>query len=155
MNPLATFRDPITVDDVLSSRWIAEPLHKLDCCIRTDGGGAVILTTEERARSLRRRPVSVLGVGIVLYVLARWREGRGGAVWILPPVFLLWANIDTFFVAGILIVAVTLLDLGSDLVEGGVVRVALLDVLRHGEAVLDVDRIADVAGVLQLEDGGL
>jgi acetyl-CoA acetyltransferase len=63
LNPLATFREPISIDDVLQSRWIAEPLHKLDCCIRTDGGGALILTTEERARSLRRRPVRVLGVG--------------------------------------------------------------------------------------------
>src|SRR5918996_1919595 len=42
-NPLASFRDPITVDDVLSSRMVASPLHKLDCCIRTDGGGAVVL----------------------------------------------------------------------------------------------------------------
>jgi acetyl-CoA acetyltransferase len=63
LNPLATFRDPITVDDVLQSRMVADPLHKLDCCIRTDGGGALLLTTEERARSLRHKPVRVLGAG--------------------------------------------------------------------------------------------
>src|SRR5688572_20632548 len=51
-NPLATFQDPISVDDVLSSRRVASPLHKLDCCIRTDGGGAVILVSADRARDL-------------------------------------------------------------------------------------------------------
>lgn len=63
LNPLATFRDPITIEDVLNSRMICDPLHKLDCCIRTDGGGALLLTHEDRARSLRKRPVWVLGVG--------------------------------------------------------------------------------------------
>ena len=62
-NPRAVMRDPITVDDVLSSRLIADPLHLLDCCLRTDGGGAVILTTAERARSLRKPPVWVIGMG--------------------------------------------------------------------------------------------
>jgi len=61
-NPKAVMRDPITVQDVLASRMIAEPLHLLDCCLRTDGGGAVILTTAERARSLRRPPVWAIGM---------------------------------------------------------------------------------------------
>jgi acetyl-CoA acetyltransferase len=60
-NPGAVMREPITVADVLASRMIAEPLHLLDCCLRTDGGGAVILTTAERARSMRRPPVWVIG----------------------------------------------------------------------------------------------
>jgi len=60
-NPDALYRDPITVEDVLASRIIADPLHKLDCCVISDGGGAVILTTSERARDLRRPPVHVLG----------------------------------------------------------------------------------------------
>ena len=62
-NPLAVMREPITVEDVLGSRMIADPLHLLDCCLRTDGGGAVILTTAERARSLRKPPVWVIGTG--------------------------------------------------------------------------------------------
>lgn len=53
--------------------------------------------------------ISLLGTGAVLYALARWREGRAAAVWILPPLFLVWANVDTLFVAGLLIVAATLL----------------------------------------------
>ena len=53
--------------------------------------------------------VSLFAVAAVLYVLARWREGRAGAVWILPPLFLVWANVDTLFAVGLLIVASTLL----------------------------------------------
>jgi acetyl-CoA acetyltransferase len=61
LNPHALYRDPITRDDVLASRMIADPLHKLDCCVISDGGGALILTTAERARDLRQPPVAVLG----------------------------------------------------------------------------------------------
>lgn len=60
-NPGARFREPISVEDVLESRLIADPLHKLDCCITTDGGGAVVATSTEHARDLRRPPVAVLG----------------------------------------------------------------------------------------------
>jgi acetyl-CoA acetyltransferase len=60
-NPSARYRDPITVEDVTSSRMISDPLHLLDCCVITDGGGAFIVTTEERARDLRQPPVHVLG----------------------------------------------------------------------------------------------
>jgi acetyl-CoA acetyltransferase len=61
LNPHAMYRDPMTVDDVVSSRMIADPLHKLDCCAITDGGGAIIMTTAERARDLPQPPVYVLG----------------------------------------------------------------------------------------------
>jgi acetyl-CoA acetyltransferase len=61
LNPLAMYRDPITLQDVLSSRMIADPLHLLDCCIVSDGGGAVLVTTEERARDLKQAPIFVLG----------------------------------------------------------------------------------------------
>lgn len=61
LNPDAMYRDPLTVDDVLASRLIADPLHKLDCCVISDGGGALLLTTEERARDLPQRGVPILG----------------------------------------------------------------------------------------------
>jgi acetyl-CoA acetyltransferase len=61
MNPMAMYRDPITVDDVLTSAVIASPLHKLDCCVVSDGGAALIVTTAERARDLPRTPVYVHG----------------------------------------------------------------------------------------------
>src|SRR5215470_4084312 len=60
-NPDAKYRDPITVEDVLASRVISSPLHLLDCCIISDGGGALVLTSLERARDLAKPPVVVLG----------------------------------------------------------------------------------------------
>jgi acetyl-CoA acetyltransferase len=60
-NPHAMYRDPITVDEVLSSKLVADPLHKLDCCVISDGGCCLILTTEERARDLPHRLVYVRG----------------------------------------------------------------------------------------------
>jgi acetyl-CoA acetyltransferase len=62
-NPRAMMRDPITVDDVLSSRMVAYPMHLLECCLVTDGGGALVLASAERARDLPRAPVYVLGTG--------------------------------------------------------------------------------------------
>ena len=61
LNPRASLRDPITIDDVLASPMQASPLHKLDCCLVTDGAGAVVLTSAERARDLRQPPAYVLG----------------------------------------------------------------------------------------------
>ncbi len=63
MNPQARYREPITVDDVLASPYQVAPLHTLDCCLVTDGAGAFVMTTAERARDLRRPPVYVLGAG--------------------------------------------------------------------------------------------
>jgi acetyl-CoA acetyltransferase len=61
LNPNAMHKNPITVADVMSSRMIADPLHLLDCCVITDGGGAFIMTTAERAKDLAQAPVYVLG----------------------------------------------------------------------------------------------
>lgn len=63
LNPEATHRDPITVDDVLSGPMIADPFTRLHCCIRSDGGAAVLLASEEYARDCRTAPVWVLGTG--------------------------------------------------------------------------------------------
>jgi acetyl-CoA acetyltransferase len=60
-NPHARYRDPITVDDVLASPMQASPLHLLDCCLVTDGAGAFVMTSAERAADLARPPVLVLG----------------------------------------------------------------------------------------------
>jgi acetyl-CoA acetyltransferase len=62
-NPRASFKDPITVDDVLNSPMIAWPFRMLMCCLVTDGGGALILTSAERARDFPNRPVYILGTG--------------------------------------------------------------------------------------------
>lgn len=62
-NPNALLRDVVTVDEVLASPLVADPLHRLDCCVMTDGGGAVVLAREEIARSLGGPLVRVAGTG--------------------------------------------------------------------------------------------
>ena len=76
LNPLAYYRDPITIDDVLGERMVADPFTKLHCCIRSDGGGAVVLTSEERARDCARKPVWVLGTGEALshVTMSEWDD---------------------------------------------------------------------------------
>lgn len=63
LNPNAPYQFPLTVEDVTSSTLISSPLHKLDCCLVTDGGAAVVLTSAERAKDLRTKPAYVLGFG--------------------------------------------------------------------------------------------
>jgi acetyl-CoA acetyltransferase len=63
LNPAAWERKPLTIDEVLSARMVSYPLTARDCCLITDGGGAVIMTTAERARSLKKPPAYVLGCG--------------------------------------------------------------------------------------------
>ncbi|HTX84469.1 MAG TPA: thiolase [Streptosporangiaceae bacterium] len=62
-NPRAMFRDLITVDDVLASRLVAWPFHLLECCLVTDGGGALIVTSADRAAEFPKPAVHVLGTG--------------------------------------------------------------------------------------------
>ena len=63
LNPKAWLRDPLTIDEVMASPLLADPLRKLDCCLVTDGGGAVVMTRADRARDARVRPVRVIGAG--------------------------------------------------------------------------------------------
>jgi acetyl-CoA C-acetyltransferase len=81
-NPHALLRKPVTVAEVLASPMVADPLHRLDCCVMTDGGGAVIVARPEIARSLKRPLVKVLGGG------EAFKHGDGG-------------NIDLTYSAGV------------------------------------------------------
>jgi acetyl-CoA acetyltransferase len=63
LNPEAFYQDPITIDDVVNGPMIADPFTKLQCCIRSDGGGAIVLVSEERARDCAKAPVWILGTG--------------------------------------------------------------------------------------------
>jgi acetyl-CoA acetyltransferase len=65
-NPDARYREAITVEDVLSSPMIADPLHKLDCCVVTDSGGALVMVSAARAAAMSRKAVYVLGAGAAL-----------------------------------------------------------------------------------------
>ena len=62
-NPYAMLRDVVTVQDVVNSPMIADPLHRLDCCVISDGGGAIIVANPEVAQSLTRPKVKILGAG--------------------------------------------------------------------------------------------
>src|SRR6059058_4237365 len=70
-NPHAMLREVVSVDDVLASPLVSDPLHKLDCCVVSDGGGALVVVRQEIARSLKRPLVSVLGAGEAV-------KGQGG-----------------------------------------------------------------------------
>ena len=63
MNPMAQYREPITIDDYHASRWIVEPLHLLDCCLVSNGGVAVIVSAADRAKDMRQPPAYILGMG--------------------------------------------------------------------------------------------
>src|SRR5207245_7458801 len=76
LNPDAYYRDPMTIDDVLRGPMIADPLTKRQCCIRSDGGGAVVLTSAERARACAKRPVWILGTGEAIshITMSEWED---------------------------------------------------------------------------------
>lgn len=66
LNPAAMMREPLTVEEVLASRMISDPLTKMDCCLVTDGGAALVLTRADRARDLKQPPINVLGTGVAI-----------------------------------------------------------------------------------------
>jgi acetyl-CoA C-acetyltransferase len=88
-NPHAMLRDVVTVQDVVNSPMIADPLHRLDCCVISDGGGAIIVASPEVAKRLKRPKVKILGAGEA----PKHQMGGqidltySGAVWSGPPAF--------------------------------------------------------------------
>jgi acetyl-CoA C-acetyltransferase len=88
-NPHAMLRDVVTVEDVVNSPMIADPLHRLDCCVISDGGGAIIVASPEVAKSLKRPKVKIIGAG---EAPKHQMGGKvdltySGAVWSGPPAF--------------------------------------------------------------------
>lgn len=63
LNPAATMRDPLSVEDVINARMIVDPLGKFDCCLISDGGAAMIMVRKDRAQDFPKKPVYMLGVG--------------------------------------------------------------------------------------------
>jgi len=63
MNPVAWEKKPLSIDEVMSARMVSSPLTIRDCCLVTDGGGAIILTSAARAKDLKKSPAYILGVG--------------------------------------------------------------------------------------------
>ena len=67
MNPEAFMREPLSIEDVMNARMVSDPLSVRDCCLVTDGGGAYVLVSAERARDLPKKPVYVLGTGTAVW----------------------------------------------------------------------------------------
>ena len=88
-NPNAMLRDVVTVEDVVNSPMVSDPLHRLDCCVVSDGGGAVIVASPEVARSLKRPLVAVRGAGEAVKHLNGGHSDLtySGAVWSGPIAF--------------------------------------------------------------------
>ena len=63
LNENSAFKDPLSIDDALSSKPISSPLHRSDCCLVTDGGGALVITTLEKANNLKTKPIYIRGFG--------------------------------------------------------------------------------------------
>ena len=80
-NPRAFYQNRVTVEDVVNSRWITRPLHLLDCCVETDNGVAIIVTSADRARDLRRSPAYIMGVAGRVN-----KEQPGGYHWTRGPI---------------------------------------------------------------------
>ena len=119
-NPRALLQKPVSVDDVLSSPMLSDPLHRLDCCVVTDGGGAVIVASPEVARQVNRPKVKIMGHGEapkhldngridLTYTGARWSGPRAFAEAGVSPGDIDYASIyDSFTIT----VVETLEDLG-------------------------------------------
>src|SRR5215471_15919240 len=88
-NPHALLRDVVTVEEVVKSPMIADPLHRLDCCVITDGGGAIVVVAPEVAKALKRPKVKLLGAA---EAMKHQMGGQidltySGAVWSGPAAF--------------------------------------------------------------------
>lgn len=88
-NPNAVLRDAVTIEEVLASPMVADPLHRLDCCVITDGGGAVVLVSPQVQRTLQRAGVSLLGAGEAIKHSNAGRPDltHTAAVWSGPAAF--------------------------------------------------------------------
>jgi acetyl-CoA C-acetyltransferase len=119
-NPRALLPKPVTVEDVLNSPMLSDPLHRLDCCVVTDGGGAVIVASPEVARQIERPRVKIMGQGEapkhtdnghidLTYTGARWSGPRAFAEAGVSPGDIDYASIyDSFTIT----VVETIEDLG-------------------------------------------
>ncbi|WP_426191405.1 thiolase domain-containing protein [Massilia sp. DWR3-1-1] len=119
-NPNALLRKAVTIDEVLASPLVADPLRRMDCCVVSDGGGAVIVTTPEIAAGIRRRAVKLLGHGEAIKHTAGGRVDMTytAAVWSGPAAFeeakVTPADIDyaSIYDSFTITVLITLEDLG-------------------------------------------
>jgi len=113
-NPNALRREVVTVEDVLASPYVADPLHRLDCCVMTDGGGAIVVVRPEIARALKRPRVKLVGAGEAIkhsdsgsldltYTAGRWSAAKAFEEAGVTPADIKYASIyDSFTITVIL-----------------------------------------------------
>ena len=94
MNPLAVYKDPLTIEDYLNTRYVIEPLHLVDFCMVSDGGFCDIITTPERARDLKKRPVYLSGMGAQASFLELEHPRSMYHPSQVPNAKMLWENCD-------------------------------------------------------------
>jgi acetyl-CoA acetyltransferase len=94
-NPKAWSREPLTLDEVMASPMLCDPLRKADCCLLTDGGGVVIVTSQARARDARKKAIRVIGAG---EAQAQWQVAQCTDLTVTPGVF---SGREAFGMAGI------------------------------------------------------
>lgn len=113
-NPQAMLRDVVTVDQVLESPMVADPLHRLDCCVISDGGGALLVARPEIARELKRPVIQLLGAGEAVkgpmsgdvdltYTGARWSGAAAFAEAGVTPADIQYASIYDSFTITVLL----------------------------------------------------
>ena len=113
-NPNAMLRDVVTVDEVVNSPMVADPLHRLDCCVISDGGGALVVVKPEIAKSLKRPLVKVIGADEAMrhqnggnidltYSAARWSGPRAFAEAGISPADIKYVSIYDSFTITVLI----------------------------------------------------
>jgi acetyl-CoA acetyltransferase len=94
-NPKAWSRDPLTLDQVMASPMLCDPLRKADCCLLTDGGGVVIVTSQARARDARKKAIRVIGAG---ESQAQWQVAQCTDLTVTPGVV---SGREAFGMAGV------------------------------------------------------
>lgn len=149
-NPNAMLRDVVTVEDVVNSPLMADPLHRLDCCVVSDGGGALIVARPEIARSLKRPMVSILGAGETM-------KGQGGGEVNLTVSGAAWSGPAAFAEAGITPGDITYASIYDSFTITVLIQLEDLGFCRKGEGgrfVSDGNLISGVGKLPFNTDGG-
>jgi acetyl-CoA acetyltransferase len=128
LNPKAWSRDPLTIDDVMASPMICDPLRKLDCCLVTDGGGVIIVTSKVRARDSAKTPIRVLGAG---ESHCQWHVAQCPDLTVTPGAV---SGQDAFGMAGIMPKDVDVLEPYDNFTNGVLLYLEDLGFCKKGEA---------------------
>lgn len=150
LNPKAWEKDALSVADVLASELISEPLRRLDCCLLTDGGGAAVITTKERARDAAKQPVRILGAG---ESHTQWHVAEMRDLTVSPGVV---SGREAFDMAGITPSEVDFLEPYDNFTSAVIVHLEDLGFCKKGEggAFVEAGRLAPGGSLPAMTSGG-